>query len=520
MKSGLFLVPLLLLAAGASSVNAHKILILPMSFGFNSRLLNVQKIGDMLSDAGHEVTLLMNTKVIKHLITDKANVSVYDVPDNIKLVTDLDMINEGKLTLINTLMFANKWFEISRQFCDVLLSDKVLLKELKDAQFDLVFVDMLDDCGRIMLDYLDAPSIVYQNFGFMPETGVFYPQITSFVCSIGGMACITDHMSFTERTLNLVYLSLFTYVQYPLVYRTFNGLRDKHQMNTSDVATTFSHSVVLVNSDFVLEYPRPLMPNMFHITGLFHRKPRPLSDELREFVESSAPHGVVVLSFGTLVPLFAKERAEMIARVFSRLEQKVIWRYTGPPPDALGNNTMLTGWFPQNDVLAHPLTKVFITHCGISSVYEAAYNAVPVVAVPLFFDQHYHAGKLVHRAKMGVELDFNTFSEQKLESALREVLDNPKYEENAQEISNLLLDQPIPPKEKLLHLFNYVIRHKGAKHLVSDAAFKLNILQFYSVDVVAFLLLIATVVLGLLYISFRTVFRAFFGIPVKKLKDA
>jgi len=338
-----------------------------------------------------------------------------------------------------------------------------------------------------VLDYLGAPSIVYQNFGFMPETSVFFPQITSFVCSFGGMTCVTDHMTFAERAMNLVFLGIFNYVQYPVVYSTFNALRDKHEMNTCNVADTYSRSVVLINSDFVMEYPRPMMPNMFHISGLFNKVPQPMQPGLAKFIEGSWPHGVVVLSFGTLVPQFQSERAEMIARVFGRLKQRVIWRFTGTPPKALANNTMLTEWFPQNDVLSHPLTKVFISHCGISSLYEAAYNSVPVVAVPLFFDQHYHAGKVVHRLQMALQLDYHTFTEEEFEWTLREVINNPTYKDNAKKTAYILKDQPVPPKDKLIHLFNYVIRHKGAKHLISDAAFKLNLFQLYSVDVIALL---------------------------------
>jgi len=229
------------------------------------------------------------------------------------------------------------------------------------------------------------------------------------------------------------------------------------------------------------------MPNMFHISGLFTKTPHPMQPGLAKFIEGSWPHGVVVLSFGTLVPQFQSERAEMIARVFGRLKQRVIWRFTGTPPKALANNTMLTEWFPQNDVLSHPLTKVFISHCGISSLYEAAYNSVPVVAVPLFFDQHYHAGKIVHRLGMALQLDYHTFTEEEFEWTLREVINNPMYKENAKKANFILSDQPVSPKDKLIHLFNYVIRHKGAKHLISDAAFKLNLFQLYSVDVIVLL---------------------------------
>jgi len=39
------------------------------------------------------------------------------------------------------------------------------------------------------------------------------------------------------------------------------------------------------------------------------------------------------------------------------------------------------------DVLGHPNTRVFVSHCGVHSVYEAAFHGVPVVAVPFQFEQ-------------------------------------------------------------------------------------------------------------------------------------
>ena len=50
-----------------------------------------------------------------------------------------------------------------------------------------------------------------------------------------------------------------------------------------------------------------------------------------------------------------------------------------------------TKWAPQNDVLAAPSIKVFVTHCGVNSISEAAYHGTPVVAVPFLGDQPHNA---------------------------------------------------------------------------------------------------------------------------------
>ena len=62
-------------------------------------------------------------------------------------------------------------------------------------------------------------------------------------------------------------------------------------------------------------------------------------------------------------------------------------------------------WIPQNDILAHPRTKLFITHAGPNGVYEAAFHAVPMLALPQFGDQHVCAQQ-VKAAGAGLVLDF------------------------------------------------------------------------------------------------------------------
>ena len=54
-------------------------------------------------------------------------------------------------------------------------------------------------------------------------------------------------------------------------------------------------------------------------------------------------------------------------------------------------------WFPQHDLLAHPKTALFVTHCGMTGILESVYHSVPMLALPIFGDQPDNAARLVER---------------------------------------------------------------------------------------------------------------------------
>ena len=83
-------------------------------------------------------------------------------------------------------------------------------------------------------------------------------------------------------------------------------------------------------------------------------------------------------------------------------------------------------WLPQNDLLGHNKTRLFITHAGVNSMYEAGYHGVPVVAVPLFADQFGNAGKLEGKG-MGLTVDIHTTNTKELGDTIQRVLTEPQY---------------------------------------------------------------------------------------------
>ncbi|XP_018091525.1 UDP-glucuronosyltransferase 1A5 isoform X4 [Xenopus laevis] len=208
--------------------------------------------------------------------------------------------------------------------------------------------------------------------------------------------------------------------------------------------------------------------------------------EFEKLVNSSGEHGFVVFSLGSMVSEIPINKATDIAEALKSIPQQVLWRYTGKTPPNLGENTHLVKWLPQNDLLAHPKARAFITHAGSHGIYEGICNAVPMVMLPLFGDQMDNAKRIESRGA-GLTLNVLHMTSEDLSNAVKAVINNPVYKENIQRLSSLHLDRPVHPLDLAVHWVEFVMRHKGAPHL-RPAAHDLNWFQYYSLDVIGFLM--------------------------------
>ncbi|XP_064141810.1 UDP-glucuronosyltransferase 2A2 isoform X7 [Loxodonta africana] len=249
----------------------------------------------------------------------------------------------------------------------------------------------------------------------------------------------------------------------------------------------------LIRTYWDFEFPRPYLPNFEFVGGLHCKPAKPLPKEMEEFVQSSGEHGVVVFSLGSMVKNLTEEKANLIASALAQIPQKVLWRYKGIKPATLGANTQLYDWIPQNDLLGHPKTKAFITHGGTNGIYEAIYHGVPMVGLPMFADQ---PDNIIHMKAKGaaVDMNMNTMTSADFLNALRTVINDPSYKENVMRLSKIHHDQPLKPLDRAVFWIEFVMRHKGAKHL-RPAAHDLTWYQYHSLDVIGFLLAcVATVI--------------------------
>lgn len=76
--------------------------------------------------------------------------------------------------------------------------------------------------------------------------------------------------------------------------------------------------------------------------------------------------------------------------------------------------------------IAHPNLRLFITHGGLHSIEETVINAIPIVGVPFFADQHLNM-KIAEKKGYGKLVDFFEMTEESFENAIKEVLSNVMY---------------------------------------------------------------------------------------------
>ncbi len=73
----------------------------------------------------------------------------------------------------------------------------------------------------------------------------------------------------------------------------------------------------------------------------------------------------------------------------------------------------------------HPKVKLLVYHCGINGVYEAIYHGVPVICLPVFYDQADIAQRLVTKGA-GLRLDINAVTSDMLVETIQRVLNDQR----------------------------------------------------------------------------------------------
>ncbi|KAM9481128.1 UDP-glucuronosyltransferase 2A2-like isoform 1-T2 [Clarias gariepinus] len=504
--------PILIILTLAGSIHCGKILVFPHD---GSHWVNMNILIQELHSRGHDVTVLRaaDSWYVKeqspyyHSITIDFSVGGDAAFFKTFVSRQLQIRREGSsiwTQLSLDMELGSKFFEMHRKICEMvicIIEDLKLMSTIREAGYDVMLTDPANGGGVVLAHYLHLPLVFNVRWTVHGEAQfAIAPSPLSYVPF--PLSMLTDKMTFFQRVYNMLFYHLRLFFYKRIVGPHYTALCNRYFGPDVYYFELFQAADIwLMRVDFVFEFPRPTMPNVVYMSCFQCKPPKALPDDLEDFVESSGEHGVVIVSMGTLVGQLPDYIADEMAAALAKLPQKVIWRYSGKKPSTLGNNTMLRDWLPQNDLLGHPKTKVFVSHGGTNGILEAIYHGTPIVGLPVVFDQQDNLSRMKYKGVAQV-VDIATINQNVFLKAILEVLNEPSYSTNMNRLSRLLRDTPIQPMDNAMFWIEFVMRHKGAAHLRTES-YKMPWYVYYSVDVIAFLLFVVSCAVFLIFTVIR-----------------
>uniref|UniRef100_A0A6A7G7A9 UDP-glucuronosyltransferase 2B16-like n=1 Tax=Hirondellea gigas TaxID=1518452 RepID=A0A6A7G7A9_9CRUS len=226
----------------------------------------------------------------------------------------------------------------------------------------------------------------------------------------------------------------------------------------------------LVDGHFALNGATPLMPKQIEIGTIVAKPAGDVPLFVEEFLRAAKGDGIVYVSFGTHTNSseIPKSFKLSLLTALAQLPYKVLWQYDGMDLDKY-DNILLRKIMPQQDILGHPDTRAFISHCSLPAIHEAAYHGVPVLGIPVALDQHRNAARLVEKG-LGTVIDWRYATNDSIVNAVVSLLRDQTYSENMKQVSRLIKDQKESPADRAAWWIEHVIRQNGAPHMQYDPA--------------------------------------------------
>ncbi|XP_069356021.1 uncharacterized protein [Maniola hyperantus] len=383
-------------------------------------------------------------------------------------------------------------FKISVEINDKLFGMKVIqdfIRNTESTYFDLIFVEDCFKSSLIFTHIFNAPVIHLSSFGGSFETFEAVGAATHpFLYPLAVRQRYTN-LSVWEKLLEL-------HVEYRL-----QKAYHEHELMDNDIfkkyfginAPTIDElkkkiQMIFLNIHPIWDSNRPVPPNVIYLGGLHQKVQQEIPKELKSSLDSST-NGVIYVSFGTNVnPSFLPpEKLQIFINVFSKLPYDVFWKWNDENLPGLTKNIKVRQWFPQSDLLRHPKIKLFITQGGLHSTDEAIVGNVPLIGIPMMWDQWHNVNKYV-QLKIGLQLDINFITENKLREAIQSVIKDKSYKENIIKLHSVMRDQLQSPLERAVWWTEYVIRNRGAEHLRAPSA-NLTWVEYYEVKLVALIMI-------------------------------
>ncbi|NXY39647.1 UD11 glucuronosyltransferase, partial [Pomatorhinus ruficollis] len=232
--------------------------------------LSMREVLDILRQKGHEVVVVAPEVSLHIKPSENFVMKMHSGPLSSQEEMERDFkaflysfFEEGSFMqrFLKVYKHMKRLVDLAVSSCEHLLQNKELIRYLEESKFDVLLTDPVLPCGVILAEHLSLPSVYFLR-GIpcgLDFEATQCPNPPSYVPR--AFTGNTDHMSFLQRVKNLLFDTQNLFLC-DFAYDPFSKLASEFLQREVTVQDLLHKgSVWLLRLEFVLDYPRPLMPN-------------------------------------------------------------------------------------------------------------------------------------------------------------------------------------------------------------------------------------------------------------------
>lgn len=304
----------------------------------------------------------------------------------------------------------------------------------------------LDIITKKIVYGIDSIKFLYEEV-LIPLNKHSYDGILSLLAQFKPDLIITDHQMFAGAVaavkMNIPYA---TSVTAPAAIKVMDELPKVHEWElgqivamqqqlglagTASIACSELLSLVLTSKTFFGELS---LPQQYQFVGpVTHHRAEQIFFDWHRFEQGRGRPKLLVSIGTTFDHEHKKSFFSKVTEAFGNADMTVIVVSDPDLFDAWPENFIVQRRIPQLELL--PLVDAVVCHGGHNTVCESLTAGLPMVVVPIAYDQSHVAGRVV-RVGAGLRLNFNRFKAKHLKEAVEEILSQPNYKAAAMQIGD------------------------------------------------------------------------------------
>lgn len=307
----------------------------------------------------------------------------------------------------------------------------------------------LDIITKKIVYGIDSVKFLYEEV-LVPLNRHSYEGIASWLDRFGPDLVITDHQLFSGAVAAIQKkIPYVTSVTAPAAIKVMNELPKVHEWEVNQVtalqrelgiagqvsyACSELLTMVLTSKAFFGEME---LPGYYHFVGpVIHH--RAVQAAFNWDLLQSAQRPKVLVSIGTTFD--HEHKKSFFSKVIEAFEEEDLTVVVVSDPalfEKWPENFMVQQQVPQLELLPH--LDAVVCHGGHNTVCETLMSGLPMVVIPIAYDQSHVAGRVV-RTGAGLRLNFNRFKARHLKEAVQTILQESNYKTAAEVIRQSFLD--------------------------------------------------------------------------------